>query len=153
AGDLWAPAGSCGYSIASWRTGPTEHLRMSRISLIRKIRLVDWMATHAVADLFQRCYTIELSPELHRRTQIRPSHLSHVTCIRGERGAELPRILAHVDESALFWLDAHASGGQTADAGFDPILRELDAIYRHPVKRHVILIDDARGHAEAIWKC
>jgi hypothetical protein len=75
-----------------------------------------------------------------------------VSCIHGESGVELPRVLAHVQEPVLFWLDAHPSGGQTADAGFDPILHELDAIYRHPVKRHVILIDDARGHDEAIWK-
>lgn len=106
----------------------------------------------AVAGLFQRCYTIELSSELHAQSRKRLSVFPHVSCIEGESSAELPWVLQNIDEPALFWLDAHATGGDsTADAGFDPIFKELDAIYRHPVKRHVILIDDARGHDETIW--
>jgi hypothetical protein len=106
----------------------------------------------AIADLFERCYTIELSPELHTRAQKRLSHISHLVCLQGDSGTELPRVLEHIKEPALFWLDAHASCGATADAGFDPILKELDAIYRHSVDRHVILVDDARGHDEMIWR-
>jgi hypothetical protein len=108
--------------------------------------------TAAVADLFQRCYTIELSPELHARAQKRLSPLAHVICLAGNSEIELPRLLERIAEPALFWLDAHASAGITADAELDPILQELDAIYRHGVKRHVILVDDARGHQEAIWR-
>ncbi len=48
---------------------------------------------------------------------------------------------------ALFWLDAHHSGGVTANAGYDPIFEELKSIYMHPIKRHVIPVDGARGHA------
>jgi hypothetical protein len=107
----------------------------------------------AVADVFQRCYTIELSPELHVQAHKRLAHYPHVACVEGESSTELPRVLQHLDEPALFWLDAHFAGGNTANAGFDPIFKELDSIYRHAVKRHVILIDDARGHDEAIWNC
>jgi hypothetical protein len=39
---------------------------------------------------------------------------------------------------------------KTSDTGFDPMLQELDAIYRHRVKSHVILIDDARGREEMV---
>jgi hypothetical protein len=45
----------------------------------------------------------------------------------------------------LFWLDAHYSGEGTALADSEtPVLSELDCIFSHAVKGHVILIDDAR---------
>jgi len=45
----------------------------------------------------------------------------------------------------LFWLDAHYSRGITARGNRDtPIWQELQTILSHPVKRHVVLIDDAR---------
>ncbi|HMF28708.1 MAG TPA: glycosyltransferase [Candidatus Cybelea sp.] len=108
--------------------------------------------TAAVAELFERCYTIELSPELYARAQKRFLGTSHVVCINGESGAELARVLEDIQEPALFWLDAHASGGVTADGGFDPILQELGAIFRHRIKDHVVLVDDARGREEMIMR-
>jgi hypothetical protein len=103
--------------------------------------------TGLVADLFQRCTTIELSKELHAKALANLARFPHVACLQGDSGAMLTQVLERIDVPALFWLDAHASGGNTADAGYDPIDKELEAIYAHPVKRHVILIDDARGHA------
>ena len=49
--------------------------------------------------------------------------------------------------SITFWLDSHWSG--VADVGCDPeticpILYELDQIKKHPIKSHVIMIDDIR---------
>jgi hypothetical protein len=108
--------------------------------------------TAAVADLFERCYTIELSPELHARARKRLSLVPQVICVEGKSEIELPRLLQRIAEPALFWLDAHGSAGITADAGLDPVLHELDAIYRHAIKRHVILVDDARGHQETVWR-
>jgi len=75
-----------------------------------------------------------------------------VTCIEGESGSELPKVLQNIGEPALFWLDAHATGNNTADAGFDPLFKELDAIYRHGVKSHVILIDDASGREDTVMR-
>ena len=50
----------------------------------------------------------------------------------------------------MFWLDAHYSSGVTARGVVDsPIAQELETIFSHPAKGHVILIDDAReftGH-------
>jgi len=106
--------------------------------------------TAAVADLFERCYTIELSPELYTRAQKRFAGTPHVICVNGDSSAELARVLEDVHEPALFWLDAHASGGVTADGGFDPIMQELGTIFRHRIKGHVVLVDDASGREEMI---
>ena len=108
--------------------------------------------TVAVADLFERCYTIELSPEFCAEARKRLAPFAHVTCIEGESSVELPKVLQKIAEPALFWLDAHPTGSHAADAGFDPLFRELDAIYAHPVKRHVILVDDASGREEMVMR-
>jgi hypothetical protein len=99
------------------------------------------VTTAAVAGLFDRCWTIELSEELHRRALERFKG-TNVECLRGDSGALMPRIVAGLSQPALFWLDAHATGGAaTADAGYDPTATELDAIFAAS-DRHVVLIDD-----------
>ena len=102
--------------------------------------------TAAVANLFDLCVTIELAPELHAQATKRLSSLGHVSCLLGDSGAVLSRVLSDVRAPTLFWLDAHHSGGMTANAGYDPIFEELRSIYAHFVHGHVILVDDARGH-------
>ncbi len=99
-----------------------------------------------VADLFDRCFTIELSRKLWERASSALASANNVSCLWGDSAVLLPEVLLQIDEPALFWLDAHASGGDTSHSARDPIFDELAAIYSHPVKRHVILIDDARGH-------
>lgn len=49
------------------------------------------------------------------------------------------------EERCLFWLDAHYSRGDTARGEEEtPILKELELIGAHPVRGHLLLIDDAR---------
>jgi hypothetical protein len=97
--------------------------------------------TAVVAGLFEKCWTIELSEELHRRALERFSG-TNVECLQGDSGALMPRIVAGLSQPALFWLDAHATGGAaTTDAGYDPTATELDAIFAVS-DRHVVLIDD-----------
>jgi hypothetical protein len=56
-----------------------------------------------------------------------------------------PRVLASIQQPALFWLDAHYSGGVTALGDtVSPISSELDVVLGHAVKGHVVLVDDAR---------
>lgn len=105
--------------------------------------------TAGVANLFERCWTIELSEGLHRRASRRFSG-TNIDCLQGDSGILIPKILASLSAPALFWLDAHASGGITADAGYDPLFTELEAILGSPA-RHVILIDDVGGRFEAIY--
>jgi hypothetical protein len=65
--------------------------------------------------------------------------------VQGDSGKKLPELLNGKYRRALFWLDGHYSSGVTARSEVDtPIIVELEAILGHPIKQHVILIDDAR---------
>ena len=55
----------------------------------------------------------------------------------------LPIALEGIFKPCTFWLDAHYSGGDTAQ-GPIPILKELELIKNHHIKGHTILIDDMR---------
>lgn len=93
---------------------------------------------------FDQVYSIELSPELHAVAKHRFAGDSRINLVCGDSGVELPRILQRLTSSALFWLDAHHSGGETAQGTEDtPIMSEIACILRSP-QAHVILVDDMR---------
>jgi hypothetical protein len=99
----------------------------------------------AMAPHFDRVYSVELSESLHRAAVERFAHEPHVQLRQGDSGQVLRAILDELPHPALFWLDAHFSGGVTARGSLDsPILAELDCVLRHPVQGHVLLVDDAR---------
>jgi hypothetical protein len=99
----------------------------------------------AVLGRFDRIYSIELDDRWHARAIERFRARSEVTLLHGDSGQRLPEVLAQVAEPALFWLDAHYSGPITARGLLDsPIVQELDAIAAHPIRNHVVLIDDMR---------
>jgi hypothetical protein len=100
----------------------------------------EWMARAGF-----RVWTIELDAALYYKAQSRLARYPGVTVIKGDSAEILPRLLDQLDEPALFWLDAHWSGEETARGAVDsPVMCEVDAIFRHKVTGHVILIDDAR---------
>jgi hypothetical protein len=93
---------------------------------------------------FRHIYSIELSEELYESARQRFSSLDRVTILQGDSAQVLPGLLARIGEPCLFWLDAHYSGGVTAQGRvLTPIFDELERILAHPVPGHVILIDDA----------
>lgn len=107
----------------------------------------------AVKSHFGEVYSVELSPELCARAREKFAADKHVHIVEGDSAEALPAVLAKIEGPALFWLDGHFSGGITARGPLVyPVIRELEHIGRHPVKEHVILVDDARlftGSAEA----
>jgi hypothetical protein len=99
----------------------------------------------AVRTRFREVYSIELSPELAERARRKFAAYPNVHIVEGDSAEVLPAILARITGPALFWLDGHFSGGVTAQGPLDyPILQELEHIGRHPVRDHVIFVDDAR---------
>ena len=94
---------------------------------------------------FSRIVSIELDDYLYHRATRRFSGHGHIRIVQGDSGTVLPKVLETIDRPALFWLDAHYSGGITAmGTRVTPILDEVRCIFAHPVRGHVILVDDAR---------
>lgn len=94
---------------------------------------------------FAKIFSIELSVELHKNAQKRFQNDKNVVIEQGDSGKVLPRVMAALNEPAIFWLDGHFSSGVTAKGDKDcPIFEELDAIFAAKKLNHVLLIDDAR---------
>jgi hypothetical protein len=101
--------------------------------------------TAAIKPQVDGVITIELSPELAERARLRFAGSRDVHVLEGDSGELLPDVLASLQNAALFWLGGHYSGGVTGRGEKDtPIRAELAAILDHTVRRHVVLIDDAR---------
>lgn len=99
----------------------------------------------AVTDVFKKIYSIELGDYYYQMARARFDGFGHIQIIQGHSPEELKKILGGVSERCLFWLDAHCSGGMTvAGEKQTPILEELEVIFCHSVKNHIILVDDAR---------
>lgn len=99
----------------------------------------------ALRDDFERLVSIELDEALFHAALRRFRPYPNIQNIHGDSGERIPEVLAGLRERAVFWLDGHFSGGITATADEEtPINRELDAILRHPIRDHIVLIDDAR---------
>jgi len=99
----------------------------------------------AMARSFDELHSIELSDLYYGKAQARFAGKPHVHLHKGDSAEELQKIVAGLRGRALFWLDAHYSGGATARAALEtPIVHELREIFRANDPRHVILVDDAR---------
>lgn len=99
----------------------------------------------AVRNKFEKIYSIELDESLFEKARQKFSEYKHIEIIHGDSGKEIVKVLSKISDPCLFWLDGHFSEGITARGEKDtPIEEELLHIYRHDLKNHVILIDDAR---------
>lgn len=94
---------------------------------------------------FREIYSIELDTWLAARAKRKFAAYPNIHLYQGDSGEVLPTIVPLIKEPALFWIDAHWGD---IDA---PVKKELECIYRHPIRDHVLLIDDARyfdGHGD-----
>jgi hypothetical protein len=99
----------------------------------------------AMRTRFVRIDSIEIYEPLYLKVLTRFANEKNIYLHHGDSEKILPAILAALTESALFWLDAHYSGEGTGKGSLDtPIMKELTCILDHPIRKHVILIYDAR---------
>jgi len=99
----------------------------------------------AMRPHFRRIISIEMAPEIHRQAMRRFAGDPHVELLLGDSATVLPRVLEQIRHPALFWLDGHFMGENTARGKEDsPVRAELTALLGHPVRHHLVLIDDAR---------
>jgi hypothetical protein len=98
-----------------------------------------WASQH-----FASVFTIERSEALYKLHHQDLAKLPGVKPLRGDSRMVLPSVLSEIgDRKALFWLDGHWSGGETAGAGDEcPLLDELACLSGRTAD--IILIDDAR---------
>ena len=100
--------------------------------------------TALAAQLFRIVYTIELSEQLFHETKDRLNHFRNVRFIHGNSASEIAGLCKRIDEPAVFFLDAHYSGGQTAFGEKEvPLYEELTEIAARS-QSDLIIIDDYR---------
>lgn len=98
----------------------------------------------AMKNDFEHVYSIELSKEFAWKAKKRFQSEKNITILQGDSATVISKLVKKLKKPALFWLDAHFSGGNTAQAKKDtPIEKELQVILNHKVTGNVVLIDDA----------
>jgi hypothetical protein len=149
-----AQQGSVERWIAQGRPSPPPHLVKQRVLLeiaetYRTKTLVETGTYYgdmvaAMMPHFERIYSIELSDDLFAKAVKRFRHDPQVVLVHGDSGSAIEGIVASLDAPALFWLDGHYSGGETARGNLDtPVLAELAHVLAASLP-HPIVIDDAR---------
>ena len=97
----------------------------------------------AVRHDFEKVYSIELDPRLYRAAKFRFRRFPNVWILYGDSAEVLPKLMERVHVPCLFWLDAHFLSPRLGSKQ-PPLERELQTISEHPVRGHVVLVDDAR---------
>jgi hypothetical protein len=101
---------------------------------------------NAVKTDFDSIWSLELDARLAARASKRFERYDHILVVVGDSAETLGALVRQLERPAIFWLDAHYSGGVTASRGDEgPILGEIEAIANSAIAaRHIILVDDAR---------
>ena len=89
---------------------------------------------------YDKVISVEENPSQYDQSKARLSDLPEdqkkkLHMFLGNSAAKMSEMLALVDTRALFWLDAHYMDGE-------PAYIELEHIKGHPIKNHVIIVDD-----------
>jgi hypothetical protein len=99
----------------------------------------------ALLARFDRLVSIELHPALAAAARRRFARHPQVEILEGDSATHFRRVLSELAEPALCWLDAHFTAGTAAGEGCEaPVMSEIEAVLAHPVRGHIVLIDDAR---------
>ena len=94
-----------------------------------------------------------MSKELADKAKEKFKSKKNIEIVSGNSGSIMEKYLKEIDRPCLFWLDGHYSSEFFIGSEFirtakgdkeTPIIEELKCIFNHTVKKHVVLIDDAR---------
>ena len=97
----------------------------------------------AVKETVSAVYSIEINEFLARTASERFKKKSCVEIIHGDSSIEIKNIVSKLKSPALFWLDAHFSGGITGKGEEDsPLKKELEFIKNNALPGSIIAIDD-----------
>jgi hypothetical protein len=105
---------------------------------------IDW----ALEAGFETIISIEITDYYYKLCKEKYRDNKNVTIILGDSSKVLHTIIKKINKNIVFWLDGHYTEQTTNfsdDAGWFPIIKELEAIKKHKINNHTILIDD--------WRC
>lgn len=97
--------------------------------------------TNAMKNSFEEIYSIELDIEKFNQVVARFVDEKKIHLYHGDSGEKIYEVMTEIKGPALIWLDAHDS---SFDLDNSPVREELDAVFSHSEKGHVVIIDDAR---------
>lgn len=101
---------------------------------------------------FTKILSIEINHQLAEKAKKGFDFDDRIEIIEGDSVEKIAEICQTLDEPAVFWLDAHASGPLPGGKyGPSPLLQELEAIKNTGRKDHTIFIDDRRLMGTAEW--
>lgn len=97
---------------------------------------------------FEEIHSIELHPEHCRNAQKRFKEYYHVHVHEGDSATVMASLVETIKEPAIFYLDAHYSGGNTAygivpEEKGCPVLRELEILGKRQYD-DIVVVDDMR---------
>jgi hypothetical protein len=123
-----------------------EYIKKSSPTVFIETGTYKGKMVYAIMPYIKEIYSIELDQSHYQKAHRRFAGYPNIHIIQGQSGQVLPRILKDINESCLFWLDAHWSKGSTAKGDLQtPIMQEIECILNHKrANEHTILIDDAR---------
>ncbi len=96
---------------------------------------------------FDVLYTIELDGTFFYKTKQKATDLDiqNIRFIHGDSGEKIKEVVDQLTEKAIYFLDSHWCGYQTAFNGKDcPLLEELEYINEHDKNASCLIIDDYR---------
>lgn len=99
---------------------------------------------YAIEAGFKNIYSVEANPSYFDISQKCFRDNKDVHLYLGESQNLLPNMIALIKEQIVFWLDAHTQWDAYKIECPDPLMQELEIIREHPIKNHIILIDDWR---------
>ena len=105
-------------------------------------------STILAAKNYDNVYTIEIFEPLYKESKYRALNegVNNINFLLGDSLQQLPNIIPKVTEGAVFFIDAHISGGDSSWNGKIrvPLVEELDIILSHDLGPSVFIFDDLR---------
>ena len=107
--------------------------------------------TLMAAKHFKNVYTMEIYEPLYKESMERANDekVNNINFYLGDSLDCLPEIALKVRVGAIYFIDAHISGGDSSWNGKNrvPLIEELDIIISEPIGPSVFILDDLR-----LWK-
>ena len=98
-----------------------------------------------VSKYVDKAYSVEIEKKFYENALIRFKKNKKIELLHGDSGRKISNILGKISDRTAFWLDGHYNNIKESEIGqITPIYLELDAIYSHNIKNHILLIDDSR---------